>query len=162
MVVVAGALGGCAPRGLAFKVDERLTFTAPRDRATVSLPVTIEWQIKDFAVTDPGSEVSAGTGYFAVFVDAIPMPPGESLRWVARKDDGCREADGCPGTEYLNSRGVYPTTATKLTLDQLPRTGKKDRRERHRVTVVLLDPKGSRIGESAFELTFDVQRKVQS
>ncbi len=155
-------LSGCATQGLAFRIDERLRFVAPEDRSTVQLPVTLDWEIKDFEVTGPGGQARDTEGYFGVFVDRTPMPPGKDLRWLARKDPGCRASDGCPDAEYLNSRGVYTTTDTELVLDQLPRTSDEDRRERHRVTVVLLDASGTRIGESAFELAFDINRKALS
>jgi hypothetical protein len=154
------ALTGCAPEGLAFRTDERLRFLSPEDRSTVTLPVTVDWEIRDFTVTAPGTPVARDHGYFAVFVDASPMPPGKTVRWLARKDPTCREADGCPDTDYLVGRGVYLTAETSLKLTQLPRAPRDDRRERHRVTVVLLDGSGKRIGESAFELAFDVDRKA--
>ncbi len=153
------ALSGCVPQGLAFRVDERLTFLAPENRSAVTLPVTLDWEIRDFDVVDPGSEPREDAGYFAVFVDRSPVPPNESLRWLARKDNSCREDDGCPDQEYLNARGVYPTTETELVLAQLPRTSdREDRKERHRAVVVLLDAEGKRIGESSFEILFDLDR----
>jgi hypothetical protein len=158
---VTAALSGCVPQGLAFKIDDRLTFQSPEDRAEVTLPVTIEWDIRDFEVTGPGGEVAEDEGYFAVFVDTSPMPPGEPLSWIARKDNSCRPADGCPDEEYLNARGIYTTTETELMIEQLPRSSDEDRRERHRATIVLLDASGSRIGESAFEIAFDIDRKAQ-
>jgi hypothetical protein len=157
-------LSGCVPQGLAFKVDERLTFQSPKDRATVRLPVTLDWDIRDFEITEPGGEPRDDAGYFAVFVDATPVPPGKPLSWIARKDNSCRSADGCPDEEYLLARGIYTTTKTELILEQLPRTGRgdeDDRRERHRATIVLLDAEGKRIGESAFEVAFDVTRTEQ-
>ena len=166
-VAMAGlcvALTGCVPQGLAFRVDERLEFSSPEDRSEVSLPVTLDWEIRDFEVVEPGAgEAREDAGYFAVFVDRAPMPPGKPLRWLARKDTSCRAADGCPDEEYLSSRGVYTTSDTQLVLDQLPRLGDdKDRRERHRAVVVLLNADGERIGESAFEIAFDVEREAQS
>lgn len=156
---VCAALAGCVPQGLAFRVDERLTFQAPEDRSTVTLPVTIDWDIRDFEVTGPGGPAREDAGYFAVFVDRTPMPPGRSLRWTARDDRGCREDDGCPDAEYLEARGIYTTTETALVLEQLPRLGDDDDpRERHRATVVLLDATGTRLGESAFEVVFDLRR----
>ena len=167
-LVLAGlcaALTGCVPQGLAFRTDTRLTIIEPEDRESVSLPVTIDWDIRDFEIVGPGSDVEGegdrDAGYFAVFVDGTPMPPGKSLRWVARKDTSCRPADGCPDEEYLEARGIYTTTETELTLEQLPQTGNDDRRERHRATIVLLDAGGSRIGESAFEVAFDIDREAQ-
>jgi hypothetical protein len=164
-VALCAALSGCVPQGLAFRVDERLTFQSPKDRSTVTLPVTLDWDIRDFDITPPGGAPRKDAGYFAVFVDSTPMPPGKPLRWIARKDTSCRADDGCPDEEYLEARGIYATTETELVLDQLPRTGRQDddnRRERHRATIVLLDASGRRIGESAFEILFDVDRKAAS
>lgn len=156
------ALTGCVPQGLAFKVDERLRFVSPQARTTVTLPVTVDWEIRDFEVAGPGGEPRETGGYFGVFVDRTPMPPGEDLRWLARKDRSCRASDGCPDADYLETRSVYTTTDTQLRLEQLSRNADEDRRERHYVTVVLLDASGTRIGESAFELAFDIDRKAQS
>lgn len=55
---------GCA-EGQAFRVDERVRITAPRDRATVTLPLTLRWEAEGI---DGGS--------FAIFVDRAPMRPG--------------------------------------------------------------------------------------
>jgi hypothetical protein len=170
LAAAVGALGlcvavsGCVPQGLAFRVDDRLTFTSPESRSTVVLPVVLDWEIEDFEIVEPGrGEPRDDAGYFAVFVDRAPMPPNEPLRWIARDDDSCREADGCPDEEYLNARGVYPTTETRLVLEQLPRTtDREDRKERHRAVVVLLDAGGSRIGESAFEIAFAVERSTST
>lgn len=163
LLVACAAVAGCVPQGLAFRVDDRLTFVSPEDRATVSLPVTLDWEIRDFDVVDPGSAPREDAGYFAVFVDRSPMPPTEPLSWVARDDTSCREDDGCPDEDYLNARGIYTTTETELVLEQVPRTtDDEDRKERHRAVVVLLDGDGHRIGESAFEIAFDVERSPGS
>lgn len=154
------ALTGCVPQGIAFRTDTRLSIVSPRDRATVTLPVTLRWDVRDFTVAEPGGPVQPDTGYFAVFLDSTPMPPGKPLRYVARTDDSCREADGCPSEQYLNDRNVYTTTQTRLVLSRLPQTAADGKRERHRATIVLLDSQTRRIGESAFELTFDLDRKV--
>ena len=163
VAVLCASLTGCVPQGLAFKIDDRLSFTSPADRSTVQLPVRLDWEIRDFDITEPGGEVRKGAGYFAVFVDASPMPPNKPLSWIARKDNSCRESDGCPDEEYLNARGIYTTTDTELVLPQLPRTtDREDRKERHRAIVVLLDAEGKRIGESAFEIAFDLERSTSS
>jgi len=150
------------PQGLAFRVDERLTFSSPQDRATVRLPVRLDWDIRDFEVTPPGGEPREDAGYFAVFVDGSPMPPGKGLDWISRKDDDCRPDDGCPDATYLGDRGIYTTTDTELVLEQVPLSGDEGRRERHRATIVLLDASGTRIGESAFEIAFDLDREATS
>lgn len=163
LAAICVGLTACIPDGLAFTIDDRLSFISPADRSTVELPVRLDWEIRDFEITEPGGEVREDAGYFAVFIDSAPMPPNKPLSWIARKDNSCREADGCPDEEYLNARGIYTTTETELVLEQLPRTtNDDDRRERHRATIVLLDASGTRIGESAFEIAFDLDRKAQS
>jgi hypothetical protein len=153
-------LAGCVPQGLAFRVDKRVTITAPEDRAEVTLPLTVEWSVRDFTVTRSDSAVGGDdAGYFAVFVDRAPQPPGKSLAWIARKDRSCRPTDGCPDEEYLASRGIYSTTDTHITFDQLPRPANDKRKERHTLTVVLLDPSGHRLGESAYQVDIVLHRK---
>ncbi len=167
VIALCAALSGCVPQGLAFRVDERLTFTAPQDRATVRLPVVLDWEIRDFRVATPGTAPRPDQGYFAVFVDHAPMPSGKQMRWIFRDDEDCRVVDGCPDEEYLRSRGIYTTTDTRIVLEQIPRPPTRDDEEeddepeRHRVTVVLLDAAGKRIGESAFQLEFDLEREPQ-
>ena len=153
---------GFSTTDLAFTNDERLRILAPREREKVRIPVTIQWEIDDFEVTGPARGEGDNEGYFAVFVDASPMPPGEPLRWVARKDRSCRPADGCPAEEYLAARGVYTTTETELVLETLRNPNREGRREFHEVTVVLLDRNGVRIGESAWHVRFEVDREVRS
>jgi hypothetical protein len=158
-------LSGCLSQGLAFRVDDRLTITAPADRAEVTLPVTVRWDIRDFEVVEPGgSAAQAGkdAGYFAVFVDGTPQPPGKPLSHLARDDRSCRPSEGCPDAEYLAARNVYTTSARQITFEQLPRPSNEKTKERHAVTIVLLDPAGKRIGESAFEVTFTLDRKGSS
>lgn len=148
---VAGAallLSGCVAQGLAFKVDRRVHITSPKDRSEVSLPVTVAWTVHDF------------TGTYAVFVDRTPQPPGKPLSWLARDDRSCHRSAGCPDADYFATRGIYQTDQTHLTFEQLPRlsTG-AGQKERHHLTVVLLDDAGHRVGESAFEVEFTVRRK---
>ncbi len=155
------ALSGCATEGLAFRVDDRLEIVAPPDESTVRLPVTVDWEIEDFDVVEPGAAVSTGrdSGYFAVFVDRAPQPPGEPLSWVARDDGSCREQDGCPDPTYLAAAGIYATKETEIVLEQLPPPPSETARsERHAVTVILLDAGGKRIGESAFQVDFTLDR----
>jgi hypothetical protein len=153
-------LSGCVPQGLSFRVDDRVDITAPKDRAEVTLPVTVSWTVRDFTVDKSGAPGAKDTGYFGVFVDRAPQPPGKPLSWVARKDRTCRASDGCPDDEYLAARGIYSTTDTHITFEQLPRPSNDHQKERHSITVVLLDPAGKRIGESAFQVDVTVLRKA--
>ena len=159
--VVSLLTSGCVSQGLAFRLDKRVTIDAPEARSTVTLPVTVRWSVKDFQVVDPGSaaETNDHTGYFGVFVDQTPQPPGKTLAWVARKDRSCRKSDGCPDAQYLAARNIYSTSQMQITFDQLPRPSDKNQKERHNVTIVLLDAQGRRIGESAFYVEFIVKRK---
>lgn len=156
------ACTACIPDHYAFLVDDRLTITSPRDQAEVTVPVTLRWRVEDFEVVEPGtSPAREDAGYFAVFVDRNPMPPGEDLRWLARDDGACDPDDGCPDAAYLAERDVHLTTKTELVLTELEE-GPADRRERHSVTIVLLDASGTRIGESAFYVDFEVRRGESS
>lgn len=156
--ILALCLTGCVPSGLSFRVDDRLHFESPRDRSTVRLPVRIDWTMRDFTVVEPGSPPRKGEGYFAVFVDRAPQPPGKPLSWIARNDDACVASPDCPDDEYYRGRGVYTTTDTHLVLEDLVRRGSDKRKERHTVTITLLDGAGARIGESAFDLDFYLDR----
>lgn len=150
VVVLALLTSACAVRGVAYREDDRLSFVTPDDRDEVTLPVTVQWRVEDFDVPADGS--------FAVFVDRAPQPPGKTLAWLARDDDSCRAADGCPDQAWFAQRDVFPTTDTSLTLDRLPaRTD--DRREFHELTVVLLDEDGRRVGETGWTLEFQVERE---
>lgn len=158
--VVAALLPGCALNGLAFRVDERLEFSSPQDRELVALPVTIEWDISDFEVTGPDGGEDPESGFFGVFIDRAPQPPGETIDWFARDDRTCRKADGCPDRGYFAARGVYTTTKTRFVVTTLPPppSDQAERREFHEATIVLLDGSGRRIGESAFTSQFEVKR----
>lgn len=164
LLVACGLLvAACSPHGLAFRVDDRLSITSPKNRAEVSLPVTIRWKMRDFTIRKgeaTGSTTKAG--YFAVFVDRAPQSAGKPLSRLARGDRSCRRSEGCPNDEYFAARGVYSTTATQITFPQLPRSSSTHQKERHSVTIVLLDPSGRRIGESAQQVDFVVRRKALS
>ena len=162
-LVVCLLLSGCVSQGLAFRVDERLTITAPADRATVGLPLRVAWEVEDFDVTARGGTANGNAkdaGYFGVFVDRAPQPPGRTLEWTARKDRSCRPSDGCPDAEYLAARGIYSTTDTSIVFPQLPKPPSDAKgKERHTITIVLLDTSGRRIGESAFQIDVVLNRK---
>ena len=149
-VVLALAMSGCAINGLSFRVDERVTFTAPQDREQVTLPLTVDWDVTDFPED----------GSYVAFIDRSPMPPNQTVDWFAKDDETCRPADGCPDEEYLTSRNIFPVDDTQLEIEQLPPppTDQAKRREFHEVTVVLLDAAGKRMGESAFTIEFEVVR----
>lgn len=160
LLCLALLVSGCALRGLSFTIDDRLQILHPGDREMVSLPVTIDWEVSDFEVTGPDGSQQPNRGYFGVFVDRAPQPPGETVEWFAKDDESCRPEDGCPDEQYLADRGVHTTTETEFVIETLPPppSDQVARRELHEVTIVLLDGSGRRIGESAFTAEFEVQR----
>ena len=148
----------CAPAGLAFVQDKRLEIVQPEPRSTVELPVTIRWRVEGFRITGPDGRVKPDAGYFGVFVDTTPIPPGETVAWVARDDRSCTSRPGCPDETYLADHRTYETEGTTFTLEQLPFLDAYAGREQHEVTIVLLDGTGRRIGESAWFVTFIYER----
>ena len=154
-------LSACGYQGLSFEKDERVKIVAPKDRAEVRLPVTIRWSVEDFDVTGPSGSPNPDAGYFGVFVDTAPQPPGKDFRWLARDDHQCKVTRGCPDKAYFESKHVYATTETSFVIEKLPEV--RPERERkfrdfHEVIVVLLDGAGRRIGESAFQVDFQLKR----
>jgi hypothetical protein len=152
-------LASSCAHGLAFAQDRRLEITSPRGQVTVTLPLVVRWSMKDFRVTGPDGNADPNAGYFAVFLDRSPIPPGKPLSWIARGDKRCRRIPGCPDDQYFVDRHVYPTSTTELALRLLPDQGTNSGRETHEVTIVLLDGGGRRIGENAWYRTFFFDRK---
>jgi hypothetical protein len=150
-VALACASSGCAVHGLAFDNDHRLQFVTPASRATVDLPVTIQWRAPD--VRRDGEDGRR----FAVFIDREPVRPGQSLRAVG--DEVCKRTPGCPDASYLRDHFVYVTSQTSLTLTALPAAGgsRTGGRHTHQATIVLVDRQGRRTGEAAFRREFVVE-----
>ena len=149
----------CVPEGLAFVQDDRLEILSPERHTEVELPVTVEWEIDGFEITGPDGSSEDDAGYFGVFLDTTPVPPGKSLEWIARDDRRCANTPDCPDEVYLADRNVYPTTETEITFKNLPDLETATGRETHEATIVLLDGSGHRIGESAWYVTFFYQRE---
>jgi hypothetical protein len=68
----------------------------------------------------------------------------------------------CSNTDFLAQRDIHMTTGTTFVIERLPLPSgdAERRREFHDVTIVLLDGRGERIGESAFVRQFEVNRDV--
>lgn len=162
VMALLGSLTGCDVGALQFRSDDRLAFTAPASRAKITAPLTVSWTMKGFDPTGLDGSSDSTHGAFAVFVDRAPMPVGKDLKWLARNDTGCKRDARCPDAAYLASRGVYLTTETSLTLDQLPPVSDGVGDEQHYVNVVLVDGSGSRIGESAWYRPFQSKRRSTS
>jgi len=163
LVLVLAVVGSaCSTSGLQFREDERVDIVAPRYREKVALPLTIEWEVRGFEITGPTEQARDDAGYFAVLIDAEPPPPGETLDYYGRDDTSCRPEAGCPDQQYLATRGVHTTTGTQLLVERLaPAPGVDVSRgdpDRHEVTIILLDGRGRRIGESVWNQPFEVVR----
>jgi len=145
---------------LNFRVDDRLHFVTPKDRSKVQLPLTIRWRMSDFTVAAPGSAAPRrDAGYFVLFVDQSPVEPGQTMKAICKADPFERGDKNCPTTDYLQSKRIYPTTSDSVTLERIPNlSGSKDKVQLHTFIVVLFDPAGHRIGESAWELDLRLPR----
>jgi hypothetical protein len=152
----------CIPDGLAFVQSDKVEITEPDYREKITLPLTISWDVKDFEVTGPNGESRDDAGYFAVFFDETPIPPGKTLDYVAHDDFECNNTPGCPDDVYLADRGIYETTDTSLTVKRVPDLDAFEGHETHEVTVILLDGTGRRIGENAWFTQFLYDREVLS
>jgi hypothetical protein len=153
------ATAGCGVSGLSFVQDDRLSIVQPDDRDTVDLPMTVRWTIEDFRVTGRTGRALKDAGYFGVFVDRAPQAPGKTVESLASDDAGCKVDPNCPNEDYFATRGVFTTDDTELTIDFLPELTRGDNRDFHELTVVLLNGEGERIGESAFQVEFEVARE---
>jgi hypothetical protein len=150
----------CATSGLAFVQDDRLEIVSPVSHTKVSLPVTIRWKVDGFRVTRPDGMSDRNSGYFGIFVDRAPVPPGKTLDWIARDDKRCLANPPCPDELYFADRETYTTDQTFFTLAQLPDQDAYQGHETHEVSIVLLDGAGRRIGESAWYVTLRYDRDV--
>jgi hypothetical protein len=160
--LAAALLTGCSTWSqLSFRVDDRLQFTAPRDRALVTLPFRVSWTMRDFAVQGPGSQPpSRSAGYFGVFIDRSPVRPGRLVTSIAEGDRACTTDPSCPDADYLADRGVYTTTSTSVDITKVKPLGDRDLKELHLLYVVLLDTDGRRIGETSYRMEFKLVRKA--
>jgi len=148
----------CVPHGLAFVKDQRVDIVAPDSHSTVQVPVTIRWTVHDFQVTGHNGSSNPDAGYFGVFVDRAPVPPGKPLSWVAHSDNLCLATPKCPDQQYLEDHDTYLTTDTSFTLPQLPDLDAYHGHELHEVTIVMLDGAGLRVGEQAWYVDFKFDR----
>ena len=144
-------LTGCGVSGLSFAQDKRVDIVRPDDRKTITLPLTVEWTVKNFAVGD-------GHGSFGVFIDRAPQPSGRPLAWPFRGDRSCKGTGAalCAQPDFLAQHSVYQTTEPSFRVEQVTRLIGSTTRQ-HELTIVLLGPDGKRVGEGAWSLLFKVK-----
>ena len=139
---------GCAADGLAFVRDDRVDILSPSSDATVRLPFEVRWS---------ASDVDAR---YLVLFDRTPMRPNRTLRSLVPSDDQCRMRPSCPDKRWLTDHDLYLTDGTSIRVEDLPEERTNHRaKDRHEVTIVLLDDRGRRIGESVFIREFIVDRE---
>jgi len=148
LAVAVVLLPGCSVQGLGFVRDTRISIEAPADNATVRLPFELRWKATDF------------DGRFVVFFDRSPIRPNQTLRAAVPEDDPCRTEPECPDEAWLLDRNIYVTSEPMLRLERLPDERTNNRaKDRHELTIILLDESGRRSGESAFVREFIVERE---
>lgn len=155
-LVSAAASGVLLPacgRDLEFTVDTSIDIVAPAERSMVAQPLEVRW-------TDERGSLGPGERY-GVFVDRAPIRPGQSIESLAGDDALCEPGAACPDDTYLAGLGVHLTTERRVVLDDLPdlrTSGRSSEADRHEVTIVRIHD-GRRTGESAFNVTFQVERR---
>jgi len=147
VLVLVGALA-TACGGLQLSRDTRVAIQAPASMSTVSTPVHLRW-------TDDGA-TTAGR-MFAVFVDSLPVHPGQNLRSLAGPT--CAAVAGCVDRAWLERHFVFLTQRPSLDIGALPILGTpRGDPDVHTATIVLVDPGWQRVGESAWSVSFSLQR----
>lgn len=158
LAALVGACTSCSVHNLSFVQDKRLHIISPEQRSTVRLPVIVRWRMPGFVTRRPPQTPSAttrnGAGYFALFVDRAPVPGGHPLSDVAKGDANCRVVHGCPNADYYAAHDVYLTAAHHYRFANLPQPEQAYDKNKHTITIVLVDADGRRIGESAWSVTF--------
>lgn len=148
----------CAVSNMNFVQDQRVRIIAPTDRSHVTLPVRLQWEVRAFRITGRNGSIAADSGYFAVFVDHPPIPPGKTLEWYALQDGSC---GGQPCGTVDKLAHIYTTKNNALELVSLPATTRRTTDiEQHEAVIILLNGAGERIGESAFYVRFTYERKA--
>ncbi|MER5805993.1 hypothetical protein [Streptomyces mirabilis] len=142
-----------------FVQDRRLTLIKPDNLEEVDLPVTVQWDTRDFTAAPLGSQPRENTGLFGVFVDRYPMAPGESIRTlVADEVPTCAaNPDECLTPAFLrDSIGLYLTTKNRVPIERVG-AAQTTSQGVHFVVVVLIDSAGRRIGEAVWYRSFKVR-----
>lgn len=168
LLPICGTVSSCtSPAQVRLTQDDRVHIETPAPNSTVRLPFTLRWTAKDFTPVEPrigmdntNRPVVPDTGYFAVFVDKEPMAPGETFKSLVSGSSSCARNPTCPDPTTLRRLGVLVTDTTSVTVDALsPAKGVGGAGSAtHEVTIVLVDAKGQRIGDSNWYTSFTVGR----
>jgi hypothetical protein len=152
LLIAAGlVLGMVAATGCgSFRSDTAVSITSPAQMSTIQVPFTATWK----------STAAPGTRY-AVFVDATPMPPGQTMRVFA--DTGCKRVPGCyPSPELLASGGIYIANQNHCNIQTIPTAVGMTAHENppmHTMNIILFSgtgasTQGHRIGDGVWQVEF--------
>lgn len=139
---------------VSFQVNHTLKFVAPKDTERVSLPVTVAW--KDGADgLEPGRR-------FAVFLDKDPVGPRDVVRLrlcASRESEPPTAGEDRHSCKVDFGKRVWLTRDTRLVLDCIrPIERAPDRvRNRHTVSIIIIDDHSVRVGQAGISRTFEVR-----
>jgi hypothetical protein len=136
---------GCGTQGLVLQQPDQIKDLKPAALSSTKLPVKVSWSARPLAAGER----------FVVFVDQVPMPPGDSLESLA--DDVCKATPGCPNKAYLNQHFVFVTRDDHVSIPVLPLNGPfpvNDLYTMHQATIVIIDHAGNRLGEEFWTTSF--------
>lgn len=134
-----------------FTKSSAFRILTPASFSSVNLPLTVSWT--EGAPYRPGDK-------FALFLDRGSIGIGNSILHLI--PESCRKVPSCSEDQYLQQQDVYVTTATSISLVNLPSTsltGHSSGKEDHEIVVVVLDSSGKRIGEQYASVDFIYQRR---
>lgn len=158
LIAIVLGTAACLPDGFVFIADERVSITAPDDREEVEVPVTVRWDVDPELAADIADPTEGPAG-FGVVLDQHPQPPGQTIGWFARDDDGCTMESKCPDLRYLAERGVYTTRTNSITFAVVPPNPVGNERQ-HEVTIFLIDAAGTRLSESTWSVEFRTPKEL--
>jgi hypothetical protein len=142
--VLALVLAACAGSPGSLQADRRVKILEPAPGATVKEPVVIRWS----STFDPGE---ASGLWFVVYVDSSPIPPGRSMLDAAAEP--CETATACIAAGALAGPNVFLTDAHRINVGSLP----AGNGPQHRFTIVLVDARGVRDGDVAWNASFRIE-----
>jgi hypothetical protein len=89
--------------------------------------------------------------WFVVYLDASPVPPGQSALTAASK--ACDSVAACLELGALDGPNVFLTDAHSVAAGSLPSGAGPE----HRFTLVLVDAQGIRVGDVAWTASFRIE-----
>jgi hypothetical protein len=139
--LAAVVLAACAGSPGRLTADRRVRIVEPRPGSTVAGPVVLRWSTR----FEPGA---ASGRWVVVYLDAAMVPPNQSALVAA--SEPCETVAACLELGALDGPNVFLTTEDSIDVGTLP-AGE------HRFTIVLVDERGIREGDVAWNASFRVE-----